>query len=297
MFEILPQLLINSLISGSIYALVAVGMSLTYRSLKVLNFAHGHLMMLGAYLFLLFYIEQDLGFVVTFFSMLVSLLLLSFIVLRIFILPFRDYNPLLVFVTTLGLSTIIESIVAMVFGVNVKSLGFFWSPESIEFGSVFITPIQLLIIACALVSLSFVALIVHSTSLGRAIRALSENKAVGQSLGVYEPGITYFVFFISILFAALAGILIGFETNLQPTMGTPYTIKAFAALLLGGLGNLWGTIFGSYILGLIENLSIGLEFGEFSLPAGYKDAFAFFVILIVLILKPEGLFGKIKRKV
>ena len=78
-------------------------------------------------------------------------------------------------------------------------------------------------------------------------------------------------------------------------MGTPYTIKAFAALLLGGLGNFWGTIVGSYALGLIENLSIGLEFGEYSLPAGYKDAFAFMIILVVLIFKPEGIFSKRKR--
>jgi branched-subunit amino acid ABC-type transport system permease component len=295
MLEILPQLLLNSAISGSIYALVAVGMALTYRSLKVLNFAHGHLMMLGAYLFYYGHIEQEWNLMATIIFLITAIFALSFLILKVCIYPFRELNPLLVFVTTLALSTIIESVVAMVFGVNVKSLGFFWSADSIEIGSMYITPIQIVIIIVALIGLSLTALVMHHTSLGRAIRALSENSAAGKSLGLNEGEITFLLFFISLLFAAIAGVLIGFETNLQPTMGTPYTIKAFAALLLGGLGNFWGTIIGSYVLGLIENLSIGLEFGEYSLPAGYKDAFAFMIILIVLIFKPEGLFSKRKR--
>lgn len=98
------------------------------------------------------------------------------------------------------------------------------------------------------------------------------------------------------LIAAYAGILIGYEMNLQPTMGNAYTIKAFAAMILGGLGNIWGTIAGSYILGLVENLSIGLEFGGYSIPAGYKDAFAFAVILLVLLFKPLGLFNSEARR-
>ena len=84
--------------------------------------------------------------------------------------------------------------------------------------------------------------------------------------------------------------MVGYETNLQPTMGGAYTIKAFATMILGGLGNLWGTVLGAYILGLVENLSIGLDFGGYSIPAGYKDAFAFSIILVVLLFKPQGLF-------
>ncbi|RIK99786.1 MAG: branched-chain amino acid ABC transporter permease, partial [Proteobacteria bacterium] len=92
-------------------------------------------------------------------------------------------------------------------------------------------------------------------------------------------------------------VMVGYETNLQPTMGNAYTIKAFAAMILGGLGNIWGTIAGSYILGLVENLSIGLDFGGYSLPAGYKDAFAFVIILLVLLFKPEGIFRFGARKI
>ena len=103
------------------------------------------------------------------------------------------------------------------------------------------------------------------------------------------------VYTTSALLAAYAGVLVGYETNMQPTMGSAYTIKAFAAMVLGGLGNLWGTVLGSYLLGLVENLSIGLDFGGYSIPAGYKDAFAFMIILCVLLFRPQGLFTRHKR--
>ena len=111
------------------------------------------------------------------------------------------------------------------------------------------------------------------------------------------PKTTSLVFSVAVLLTVFGGVMIGYETNLQPTMGNSYTIKAFAAMILGGLGNIWGAVAGSYILGVIENFSIGLEFGSYSLPAGYKDAFAFLVILLVLLFKPSGLFNKRGRTV
>jgi branched-subunit amino acid ABC-type transport system permease component len=103
------------------------------------------------------------------------------------------------------------------------------------------------------------------------------------------------VFSLSVLLSVYAGIMVGYETNLQPTMGHGYTMKALAAMILGGLGNLWGTIIGCYILGVVENLGIGLDFGEYSLPAGYKDAFAFVVILLVLLVRTQGLMSWRRR--
>jgi branched-chain amino acid transport system permease protein len=135
------------------------------------------------------------------------------------------------------------------------------------------------------------AFVVHGTGLGRRIRALAENTRASQSLGINARRINLGVFVCSTLLAAYAGILVGYETNLQPTMGNAYTIKAFAAMILGGLGNIWGTVIGSFLLGLVENLAIGLDFGGYSLPAGYKDAFAFLIILVVLLIRPQGLFG------
>lgn len=294
--EIIPQLLVNAVISGSIYALVSVGLALTYGLLRILNFAHGHLMMVGAYIFYWCSVELELGLWHSAFLTALISLFLSVLTLRVFILPFSKFSFILVLVTTLGLATLFESLIAILFGVNVKSLTSD-STQSIQFATIFITQIQIVIIVSATLLLSVIAWIVHNTSLGRRIRALSEMTFAAQALGISERKTTSLVFAAAVLLTVFGGVLIGYETNLQPTMGNSYTIKAFAAMILGGLGNIWGAVIGSYILGLIENFSIGLEFGSYSLPAGYKDAFAFLVILLVLLFKPSGLFNRRARTI
>lgn len=296
MMEILPQLLINALISGSIYALASSGMSLSFGLLKILNFAHGHLMMLGVYLF--YYFNSDLSFSIASASIItfaLSILVAAF-TLKVFVLPFSQFSFILTLVSTLALSNILESAVSMTFGVNVKSLDAGSAMQSIEFWGIFITPIQIIIIISSIIILGIIAIIVHQSMLGRRIRALSENSYAAEALGVSKINTSYLVYITAVVLAALAGVLVGYETNMQPTMGTAYTVKAFAAMILGGLGNFWGTIASSYILGLVENLSIGLDFGGYSIPAGYKDAFAFMIILLVLLFKPEGIFSKKRRK-
>jgi len=293
--DILPQLLVNSLITGSIYALAASGLCLSFALLKILNFAHGHMMMLGAYIFLLFSLDLGHSLPSAGVMAIAAMGLVGAFILSIFVLPFIRFSPLLPFVTTLALASMLEAIVSIAFGVNVRSLSTGEELTSWEFSGVFITPIQILIIVSALVILVAMALIIHGTGLGRRVRALSENQHASQALGIGARRINFTVFIIGTILAAYAGVLVGYETNLQPTMGNAYTIKAFAAMILGGLGSIWGTVIGSYILGLVENLSIGLDFGGYSLPAGYKDAFAFLIILLVLLFRPQGLFGAKKR--
>lgn len=288
--DILPQLLVNAIIAGSIYALASVGLSLTYGLLRILNFAHGHMMMVGVYFFYL--CSQELGFNIWLSggASLLFAIVFSIIALKVFILPFSRYSFILTFVTTLALSNMLESLVSMIFGVNVKSLGSSVSMESYEVAGVFFTPIQVVIVVSALAILSFTGFVIHSTSLGRKVRALSQDPFAARSLGISQAKMSYLVFAFATCLAMYAGVLIGYETNMQPTMGGSYTIKAFAAMILGGLGNIWGTLAGSYILGLVENLGIGLDFGGYSIPAGYKDAFAFVIILFVLLFKPNGIF-------
>lgn len=290
--EILPQLLVNALIAGSIYALASAGLSLTYGLLRILNFAHGQLMMTGVYIFYYFAVMKELGLIASAFLTFITVIAVAVVTLKIVVFPFVRYSFFLVFVTTLALSIVLENLIAIIFGVNVKSVAAGLVGESFELWGVYITPIQIVIIISALILLSILAFIIHSSSLGRRIRALSQHSHAAESLGVHQAKVSYFVFAIAALLAAYAGVMVGYETNIQPTMGSAYTIKAFAAMILGGLGNIWGTVIGSYILGLVENLSIGLDFGGYSLPAGYKDAFAFAIILLVLLFKPQGLFNR-----
>jgi len=294
-FDILPQLLVNSLITGCIYALASSGLALTYGLLRILNFAHGHIMMVGAYIFFLFHVQSELGFVPALALSTVCTMALGALALAVFILPCMKASPLLPFITTIALGTILESLISMAFGVNVRSFPIADAVTSLEFRGIYITPLQILIIASALLSLSVLGFIVHKTSIGRKVRALAEHQAAAQSLGISSSRIMYSVFILATVLGAYAGILVGYETNIQPTMGGSYSVKAFAAMVLGGLGNMWGTIVGALLLGLVENLSIGLDFWGYSLPAGYKDAFAFVIILGVLLVRPQGLFGTTSR--
>lgn len=292
LMDILPQLLINALIAGSIYALASAGLSITYGLLKILNFAHGHLMMMGVYFFYWLSVEKAWSLSSSALGTLIFAMILAAATLRVFVTPFVKFNPLLSFVTTLALSSMLESYVSMVFGVNVKSLSAGIQIDSIEVYGMYITPIQIIIIVSALIILSALAFVIHSTSFGRLLRAVSENDHAAESLGINKRLLVYIVMMAAVALAAYAGVMVGYETNMQPTMGNSYTIKAFAAMLLGGLGNIWGTVAGSYLLGLVENLSIGLDFGGYSIPAGYKDAFSFLIILLILLFKPRGLFSK-----
>lgn len=295
MLSILPQLLANSLITGSIYALASAGLALTYGLLRILNFAHGHIMMVGAYTFLFFYGQVEFGFLHSILCSTLCMILLGVITLRVFILPFMKASPLLPFITTIAFGTMLESIISMCFGVNVRSFPSSLGSESMEWYGVYITPLQNFIIASALIILGCLGFVIHQTSLGRTLRAIAENRAAAEGLGISANLLIYGVCILATLLGAYAGVLVGYETNIQPTMGSSYSIKAFAAMVLGGLGNIWGTVAGAYILGLIENLCIGLDFWGYSLPAGYKDAFAFIVILAVLLFRPQGLFGKQSR--
>lgn len=295
--------MVNALISGSIYALASAGLSLTYGLLRILNFAHGHLMMTGAYLFFLFSQQLEFPLFTAALCTIAATLVLAAVSLRVFITPFMRYSLFLPLVTTLALSSILEALISIFFGVNVRSLssGMDISSMHIQFTSplpieIFVTPIQILIITSALILMAVLAVFIHHTPFGRQVRAISENSYSAESLGVHTTRVTFLIFAIGTLLAAYAGILVGYETNLQPTMGNAYTMKAFAAMVLGGLGNIWGTMAGCYILGLIENLSIGLDFGDFSIPAGYKDAFAFVIILGVLLCRPQGLFRRKQRQ-
>lgn len=297
MLEILPQLLLNAIITGSLYALMSSGLSLTYGLLKILNFAHGHTMMFGAYMLLYLMETLEYPFSLSLISVLLIMIIFGMLIYNLFIRPFSKYELILTLVTTIALSNMLESIVSMWFGVNVQSYPSTFGFDSYEFYSIFITKVQLIIIISALSILGTLAYLIHSTTFGRFVRALSQDPYASQSLGISRQKYTYLVFTLGVVLSAYAGIMLGYETNLSPTMGGNFTIKCFAAMVLGGLGNLWGTVFGSYILSLIENLAIGLEFNGFSIPAGYKDAVSFIVILIVLLFFPQGLFNRKKRVV
>lgn len=290
------QLLFNSLVTASIYAFAGVGLALTYGLLRVFNFAHGHMMMLGAYLFFLLNYQLKAGFLGSVAGTLLLAIPLTFLFERFFIRPFLRFSPLVVFIATLTLGIAVEALVSLYFGVDVKSLGTEIGFESIELYGVFVTPVQLVILATALILLPLLALVVHSTPFGRRLRAVAHDAWAAESLNIPHSLLLFSALVLSTMFAFLAGIMVGYETSLFPTMGYSFTVKAFATLVLGGLGSIWGAIAGSVVLGLLENFSVGMDFFGYSLPAGYRDAFSFVLILGVLLWKPYGFAGSRIRR-
>lgn len=298
MLDILPQLIANSLIAGSVYALVSAGLAMVYGLLRILNFSHGHVLMASAYCYYYYNSVCGWSIISSGAATLVFAILIGIFSFAVFIQPFLRYNVLLAFVTTLTLGILLESIITILAGVNSKS---FKVEEYFEtfhlFDSVYITFIQVVIIVSAIVILSILAWFIHKTLPGRYIRALSQHRFAAEAIGIDGRKIYYFVYCLSAVITAYAGILIAYDNNISPTMGHSYSIKPFAVMILGGLGNLWGTIIGSYFLGLVENFSIGIDFWGYSLPAGYRDAISFLIILSVLIFKPSGIFAGKSRTI
>jgi branched-chain amino acid transport system permease protein len=300
---IAPQLLINAAIAGSIYALASSGLALSYGVSGILNFAHGQMMMLGAYLFLMFRDALSPGALggdeLSVVSMLgigaVSVALSAVfggLIYLIFIAPFRNNNPLLPFVSTVAAGRLLENGVALVFGVNVQSIS--TNTESYDLGFGYVTPSQIFTIICALIVMFSLAILVSRSRFGRTIRALQSNQHGSEALGISVVGTHLKVFVLAAALAGLAGILVGIETSLQPTMGGAYTVKALAIMILGGLGNIWGTIAGSFILALLETAIVGIDFGAYSIPIGYRDAVAFVAILLILLWRPAGVLRRSK---
>lgn len=294
--DILPQVIINSLITGSIYALVGSGLALIYSIFRFLNFSHGQLLVVGAYTYYFWNVVCENPPLSAFFFTVACAVILALITFSIFIEPFLKGNPLLPLISTIALAILLEAGISMIFGVNVRSLPTD-NNQSLSILTANITPLQILTIALAVGILILMALIIKRTPVGRKIRAISELSEGVSAVGNDPRFIGVVCYIFSTILAFIAGIAVAYDTNISPTMGSSLTIKAFAAMVLGGLGNIWGTILGSYVLGFVENFIVTFDWYGFSLPAGYRDAVSFLVILGVLLLRPSGIAGTWRRKV
>ena len=291
MMSIASQILFNSVIAGSIYALVALGFSLIYNTCKFVNFAHGSVIAFSAYMAYFFFsvLGVNFGFSVLFALILASLLgwAMNFFVYREF--RERKASSSILLIASFGLLILIESLVLMSFGADVKTINYIRVSKGLEIFGAIITPLQIVIVASSIVVSIGLFLFMKKTKLGKAMRAVSNNKDVAEIVGISSEKIYSWSFIIGSLIAGIAGVLIGLEQNLEPTMGTNLIIKGFTAAIIGGIGNVYGAILGALLLGLAEN------FGIWYLPSGYKDAIAFAILFVFLLFRPKGLFGAKKE--
>jgi branched-chain amino acid transport system permease protein len=201
----------------------------------------------------------------------------------------KKTSSVILLIASVGLLILLESLILLLFGADVKTIGFIKVSKGMEFLGAIITPLQLFIIISSLILLAGLFLFMRKTKLGKAMRAVSDNKDVAEIVGISSEKIYSWSFIIGSAIAGIAAILIGLEQNLEPVMGTNLMIKGFAAAIIGGIGSVHGAVLGAFLLGVVEN------FGIWYLPSGYKDAIAFVLLFIFLLFRPQGILG-IKRR-
>ncbi|MFH1156478.1 MAG: branched-chain amino acid ABC transporter permease [Pseudomonadota bacterium] len=279
------QLIVNGIIAGSIYAMFAVGLTMVYGVFKFINFSHGELITWGAYLGLMFISPP--------FSLPLYLAAVPALTLtvgiglaqdRFIYRPLRQKNPISILIASIGLSYMLRNAIRLFWGSDLRTFQMPLS-QGLQFSGIYITRPQVLMVLSALVFLGTLYIILTKTLLGKSLRALSDNMELAAIMGINMEKVTAAVWILASLFAGSGGILLAMDTSMEPMMGMASLIKAFAAVLLGGAGNVWGALLGGLFIGITENVSVAF------ISPDYKDFIAFAVIFGILLVKPRGIFG------
>jgi branched-chain amino acid transport system permease protein len=284
---ILTQLIINGLIAGSIYALVAAGYSLIYSTNRFMHFAHGITIVSSSYMLFLLFSILSIPFIVSCLLTLVFASAFGYGMNKIIYNPLqkRKSSHVILLIASLGISILFENLILLIFGATVKTIGYIKTTQGLSIIGASITVLQIIIFATAMILMGLLYLLTKKTKLGRNMRAVAENTELASITGINHKRIADYSFIIGSFLGGVAGILVALEQNLQSGVGTQLIIKGFTGSIIGGITSVPGSIAGSYLLGLSENLGIWV------LPSGYKDAIAFILLIVFLIFKPNGLFG------
>jgi branched-subunit amino acid ABC-type transport system permease component len=287
MTNIFLQLLINGIIAGAIYALVASGFSLIYSTNKFVHFAHGGVIALSAYFLFWLFSNFGLNFYLAALLTILFSSILGYLLNQFFYKPLRakKSSPSILLIASIAILILLESLILLFFGANVKTINFIESNQGIGIAGTIITPLQIIIILISATLFLSLFVLMKKTRIGKAMRAVADNKDVAEIVGISSEKIYCWSFIIGSTIAGVAAILISLEQNIFPTMGANLMIKGFTGAIIGGVGSVSGAILGSFFLGIVEN------FGIWFLPSGYKDAIAFSLLFIFLLFRPQGFLG------
>ena len=284
--DIVPQLIANSIIAGSIYMLLAIGFNLLFSTVKFFDLGFGAMTAVGAYA--VFYFGKTLG-LPTFAAIAIGIVLaglVGFLVGRFIYKPLkkRKASSLVTLVASLGVLTALQAIVAILFTSQFQTLSRNVGSQRVFdiFGGI-ITEIQLIILVTGIVVMILLALILKFTMFGKAIKAIGDDEEVSQIVGINTEKVIGWVFFICSAIGGLAGILGGFATGIEPPMGLSLLLKGVIAAIIGGIGNVYGGPVGAFFLGFVEN------FGIWKISGEWKDAIAFGVLILFLLFRPRGI--------
>lgn len=288
---IILQQLINGLTIGSAYALVAIGFTMVFGVLELVNMANGAFYVLGGYLTLIFLTQFQWNF---FLALLASMLItggLGALMDRVALSPIRKRraSKIAALISTVGLGTAITNFILVFFGTETKRFPDVFNLGKIRLGGIIITWMQIIIFAVTVIMMAVLSLIVYRTKLGTGMRAIAQDADAAKLMGIHTDYIITFTFFIGTMCVGVAGTLIAmYYQQIDTRMAVAVGMKSFAAAVLGGIGVLPGAMLGGLLLGVIESLGINY------IGSGYGNAISFVMLIVVLIIKPSGLLGKRK---
>ncbi|MDO5123465.1 MAG: branched-chain amino acid ABC transporter permease [Eubacteriales bacterium] len=284
------ETLINGLSMGSTYAMIALGYTMVYGIAKMLNFAHGDIIMVGGYtIFITMSLSGNpvLGVI----AAVIFCVALGITIEKIAYKPLRGASPLAVLITAIGVSYLLQSIAQIIFGsapkmVNIADLG------NLEFAGLTVPVYTLVTLGCSVVIMVVLSLFVKYTKTGRAMIAVSEDKGAAQLMGINVNRIIMITFAIGSGLAAFAGLFMLMKSpSLTNTLGAMPGIKAFTAAVIGGIGSIPGAMVGGLLIGVVEAISLTIP-----AIAPYTDAIEFLILIIILLVRPTGILGKKKRE-
>lgn len=281
--------LINGLNLGSIYALMALGYTMVYGIAKMLNFAHGDIIMVGAYTLSLIMSNLGMPPVVAVLASVVVCSALGVIIEKIAYKPLRNASPLTVLITAIGVSYFLQSVALLAFGSNKRKVDSAITVSGVKIGGLELTGESIVTLGVTILIMIGLTLFIKKTKMGKAMLAVSEDKGAAQLMGINVNQTISITFAIGSALAAVAGVLfVSSYGFVGPYTGSLPGIKAFVAAVLGGIGSIPGAMLGGILLGIIESLS------KAYISTNLSDAIVFAVLIIVLLVKPSGLLGKVR---
>ena len=280
---------VSGLSLGSIYAIIALGYTMVYGIAKMLNFAHGDVLMIGSYITFVFMSQMGINPIISVLLAAIACTIIGITIERIAYKPLRGANSLAVLITAIGVSYFLQNIALLIFGANTKSFKSIVTipPLKLFGGQLIISSESIVTITLCIVIMLALTTFINKTKMGQAMLAVSEDRSASTLMGINVNGTIAMTFAIGSFLAAFAGVLLcSAYPTLTPTTGAMPGIKAFVAAVIGGIGSIPGAFIGGLILGVLENLS------KAYISAQLSDAIVFSVLIIMLLVKPSGILGK-----
>lgn len=281
------QQMINGLSLGSVYALVALGYTMVYGIIKLLNFAHGDVYMVGGFVGHYIISNFNLGFFPTLAITMLTTGVLGVLIYQIAYRPLQSSTRIASLITAIGMSYLLQNGMIYFVGPETRSFPQVINNQMYSIGSINISTMQILMLITTISLMIALQLIVHQTKLGKAMRAVSNDPGAAQLMGINTNSVISFTFFLGSMLAGAGGMLVGMYYNtITPTMGAGPGLKAFIAAVVGGIGSIPGAMLGGYLIGMTEVMISA--FGNSMI----RDAVVYLILIIILLVRPNGILGK-----